>query len=154
MWYHDVVIGYLVSLALINSSTVWQQIGRTESLLDFQLEVCHCLLKADQQIESDEYVTNPFSQSRSLSINQVPMPVCHDRVNQWPIKCEKVNLCKQRGSIKRTHFKCSKYQVCLCVLSDCSINFHGVEKSLEKCCLYADFAGDYGFVFHFPINLY
>ena len=128
-WYHRGV-GYLVSLALINSFTVYHQIGSTWSLLDFQLDVCHCLLKVDQPIESDKYVANPVIQSKSLSTNQVSMPVCHDRVNHWPIRCEKVNLCKQNGSIKRTRFECSKCQVCLCVLFDCFINFHGVEKSI------------------------
>ena len=76
-WYHRIV-GYLVSLALINSFAVQQQIGGTGTPLDFQLDVYHCLLRADQPIESDEDVANLFSQSRSLSTNQVPMPVCYD----------------------------------------------------------------------------
>ena len=76
-WYHHIV-GYLVSLALINSFTVQQQIGGTGTSLDFQFDVCHCLLKADQPIESDEDVANLFSQSRSLTTNQVSMPLCYD----------------------------------------------------------------------------
>ena len=125
-WYHRIVV-HLVSLALVNSFTVYRQIGGTGSLLDFQLDVCRCLLKADQLIDSHEDVANPVSRSRSLSANQVPVPVRHDRVNHWPIKCEKVNRCKQSGCTKRTRFICSKCQVYLCVLSNCFINFHGVE---------------------------
>ena len=67
-----------MSLALINCFTVEQQSGGTGTSLDFQLDVCHCLLKADQPIESDEDVANLFSQSRSLTTNQVPMPMCYD----------------------------------------------------------------------------
>ena len=115
---------------MINSLIVQQQIGRTGSLLGFQRYVCHCLLKADRPTESDEHVANPVSQSRSLSVNQVPMPVCYDRVNHWPIKCEKVNLYLQHRSIKRTRFKCLKCLVYIWVLSDCFINFHVVEKSI------------------------
>ena len=124
--YHRIVV-HLVSLALINSFTVYRQIGGTGSLLDFQLNVCRCLLKADQPINSDEDVSTSVSVSRSLSANQVPVPVRHDRVNHWPIKQEKANHCKQSGCSKRTCFICLKYQVYLCVLSDCFIKFHGVE---------------------------
>ena len=121
-WYHRIVV-HLVSLALINSFSVYRQMGGTGSLLDFQLDVCRCLLKADPPIDTDEDVANPVSQSRYLSANQVPVPVRHDRVNHWPIKCEKVNRCKQSGCTKRTRFLC---QVYLCVLSDCFVKSHGV----------------------------
>ena len=77
-WYHRIVV-HLMSLALINSFTVYRQIGGTGSLLDFQLDVCRCLLKADQLID----VANPVSQSRSLRANQIPVPLRHDRVNHW-----------------------------------------------------------------------
>ena len=76
--------------------------------------------------------------------------------NLRPIKFEKFNLCKQSGFIKRARFKCSKYQAYFCVLSDSFINFHGVEVSIVRHFgyLYADFADECGFVFHFSINLY
>ena len=125
-WYHRIVV-HLMSLALINSYTVYRKMGGAGSLLDFQLDVCRCLLKADQSINSDEDVANPVTISRSSSANQVPVPVRHDRVNHWPIKSEKINRCKQSGCTKCTRFICSKCQVYLCVLSDCFINFHGVE---------------------------
>ena len=125
-WYHNIVV-HLIFLALINSFTVYRQIGGTGSLLDFQLDVFCCLLKADQSVNSDEDIANPASMSIYLSANQVPVPVRHDRVNHWPIKREKVNRCKQSGCIKHTHLICSKCQIYLCHLSDCFINFHGVE---------------------------
>ena len=83
----------------------------TGSLLDFQLDVCRCLLKADQSINSDKDIANPVSISRSLSANKVPVAECYDRVNHWPMKCKKVNRCKQSGCTKRTRFICSKCQV-------------------------------------------
>ena len=125
-WYHRIVV-HLVSLALVNFFTAYRQIGGTWSLLDFQLDFFRCFLKADQSINSDEDVANPVSISRSFSANQVPVPVRHNREDHWPIKCERVNRCKQSGCTKCTCFICLKCQIYMYVLSDCFINFHGVE---------------------------
>ena len=154
-WYHRIVV-HLVFLALVNFFTAYRQIGGTWSLLDFQLDIFRCFLKADQSINSDEDVANPVSISRSFSANQVPVPVHHNRENHWPIKYESVNRCKQSGCTKCTRFICLKCQIYLYVLSDCFINFHGVEQLivLHFNNLYADFADELGFVLHFPINLY
>ena len=95
--------------------------GGTGSLLDFHIDVCRCLLKAENPFDSDEDVETPISNFRSLKADNVPVPIHlrHDRVNHWPLKGEKVNRCKQPGCKSRSRFICSKCQVYLCVLSDC-----------------------------------
>ena len=52
--------------------------GDTGPLLDFQLDVCRCLLKVDQLIDAEEDVTNRISQLKSLSTNQIPVSVRHE----------------------------------------------------------------------------
>ena len=64
-WYHCIVF-HLVSLALINSFTIYSQIGGIGSLLDFQIEICRCLLKADKEFDSDEDMKNPRTYHRSV----------------------------------------------------------------------------------------
>ena len=68
----------MVSLALLNSFTVYRKMGDTGPLLDFQLDVCRCLLKVDQLIDAEEDVTNRISQLKSLSTNQIPVSVRHE----------------------------------------------------------------------------
>lgn len=105
-WYHRIVV-HLVSLALINPFTVYRYIVGTEPLFDFQLNICCCLLKADQWIDADEDITNPVWQSRYFSVKSV---------NHWSRKCEKASQCKKSGCNKRTCFLWWKCQVYLCVL--------------------------------------
>ena len=64
-WYHCIVF-HLVSLALINSFTVYRQIGGKGSLLEFQIKICRCLLKADKEVDSNEDMENPPRYQRSL----------------------------------------------------------------------------------------
>lgn len=147
-WYHEIII-YLMSLALINLFTFYGQIGGNGPLLAFQLDVCCCLLKADQWIDIKTLliqdiingdITNPVSQSRSLSANQVPAPMHSDNVNHRPIKCEKVNQCKQNGYNKHTCFLCTKCQVYLCVSSECVTLCH-----ILKIFMLTDFTDKFGF---------
>ena len=49
---------HLFSLALINSFTVYCQIDGKGSLLDFQIQICRCLLKADKEVDSDQDMEN------------------------------------------------------------------------------------------------
>ena len=117
---------YLVSLALINSFTVFCQIGDKRSFVDFQIEICRCLLKSDKEVDSDEDMNNPPRFQRSLKAKQIPDQVRNDRVSHWPIKCHKPNRCKQDDCIKRSLFIFSKCQNYISVSSDCFLKFHGV----------------------------
>ena len=76
-WYHRTVF-YLVSLALINSFTVSRQISGKGSLLEFQIEICRCLLKAEKEVDSDEDMEN-HQDSRALKAKQIPDQVCNDK---------------------------------------------------------------------------
>ena len=107
---------HLVSLTFINSFTVYRQNGGKGSLLDFQIEMCRCLLKAD----SYDSIENPRRFQRSLKAKQILDKVHNDRVNHWPIKCDKPNQCKQADCTKRSRFNCSKCQIYLCVSTCCS----------------------------------
>ena len=124
-WYHCIVF-HLVSLALINSFTVYRQIGGKGSLLEFRIEICSCLVKADKEVDSNEDMENSPRFQRSLKAKKIPDQVHNHRVNHWPIECDKPNRCKQADCTKRSCFICSKYQTYLCVLSDCFLKAHGV----------------------------
>lgn len=87
-WYHRTVF-YLVSLALINSFTVSRQISGKGSLLEFQIEICRCLLKAEKEVDSDEDMEN-HQDSRDLSKpSKSLIKFAMIRVNHGPIKCGK-----------------------------------------------------------------
>ena len=79
-WYHRIVF-HLVSLALINFFTVYRQTGGKGSLLEFQIEISRCLLKADKEVDSDEDMENPPRFQRSLKAKQTPDQVRNDGVN-------------------------------------------------------------------------
>ena len=79
-WCHRIVF-HLVSLALIYSFTVYRQTGGKGSLLEFQIEISRCLLKADKEVDSDEDMENPPRFQRSLKAKQTPDQVRNDGVN-------------------------------------------------------------------------
>ena len=85
------IIFHLVLLALINSFTVYCQVGGKESLLSFQIEICRCLQKADKEVDSDEDMENPPRLKRSLKAKQISDQIRNDRVNHWSIKYDKRN---------------------------------------------------------------
>ena len=124
-WYHLIAF-HLVSLALVNTFTVFHQIGGKGSKLDFQIEVYRSSIKADKVRDSDEDTENPPRFQRSLKAKQIPDQIRIDRVNHLSIKCDEPKRCKQADCTKRSPFICSKCQTYLCVLSEFVLKFHGV----------------------------
>ena len=117
-WYHRLAF-HLLSLAAINSWTIYRQIGGHETLVKFLGKICFSLIKG----EVSDYVF------RSMRRGDVSDVIKYDKMNHWPVildiphsqRC-KFEICK-----KKTKYQCSKCKVFLCITNNiCFRGHHGV----------------------------
>ena len=125
-WYHRLAF-HLFRLAVINSWTIYRQIGRHETLVKFLGKICFSLIKGEvSDVDSDEDMGDYVF--RSMRRGDVPDE--HQiRQNEWPaiLDISHSQRCKFEICKKKTKYQCSKCNVFLCITNNiCFLGYNGV----------------------------
>ena len=76
----------LLQVAAVNSYTLYRSTGGNGSYLDFVIDVCRCLITSEDITSDDEDEVSPDElppvvyQDRSLSANDIPNKIRHDKI--------------------------------------------------------------------------
>lgn len=139
-WYHRIVF-HMLDLTTVESWLLYRRdckdVGLTQnaqlSLLDFKIDIAHCLCKENKgglkrkgrPSQSTESALDG-KKHRRPACPLPPQPVRLDQTNHWPTMVSQKGRCKYPGCKGIVRVKCTKCEVYLCLTSEknCFVKLH------------------------------